>query len=119
VGTDSKQRINTKTDAQHNIAGLIGGTISADLPQGNMVFTPEAHVLAALSFGNKTSKITNTYEDAILLTEGTLAAPQSNVNLGASFKAVRDNIEGSVGADVLIGNKFTGYQGSLKVRVNL
>ena len=119
TGVDSKTPIKTKTDAQHNISGLIGGTISTDLPQGNMVFTPEAHVLAALSFGNKTSKIVNTYEDTILLTEGTLAAPKSNVNFGASLKAVRDNIEGSIGGDVLIGNKFTGYQGSLKVRVNL
>ena len=95
-----------------------GARVSSTMELSGMNVTPEAHAFIRQAFGSINTKVTQAVNG---MQNFSTAAPKSgkttfNFGFGATVK--NGNVDYSAGYDLFVASKYSGHQGTLKVRVN-
>ena len=119
TGTTFQNLTITKKDTSR-LEGVIGGRVQMSTPyMDGMELTPEVHAFIRHDFLNKEQKVSLKLDGMInQFTEKSAKNNRTTYNIGFGFNAKADMYEYGLGYDLNLSNKFTGHQGTLKLRVN-
>ena len=118
-----KGQAGTITDkALNSVVGILGTSVVGTINSGDTQFNPEAHAYLNYDFTAKGSKITAKVSAYNIDVAKTAIKPsKASFNVGGGINTVVNDGMYNIGAkvDVVLRQKFVGYQGALSVRVNL
>ena len=121
--TETGASINNLTVKKKNsekCEGILGARLTGISYAGETTVLPEIHGFVNHDFIGKKPKVDARFEGS----KGPLASraikpTKTFYNVGTGVTAKHKNMEYSIGYDAHLAKKYTGHQGSLKIRINL
>jgi outer membrane autotransporter protein len=115
----TNQNLSVSKKAVDRIEGILGARVATVTDMGGLAVTPEAHVFMNYNFKNKAPKVDARLDGLNGALPTSMAKPAAlSTNVGLSLTAKSGMMEYGAGADMQFANKYSAYQGALKVRVN-
>jgi outer membrane autotransporter protein len=111
--------VNTvKKRSYDQFTGVLGLGVSSSFAQGDMLIMPEAHASMSQRLGGKNPNIVSQLSGFNSTVSTKYDPVKTSGAVGGSVTVKSGMTEVGLGGDVNMAKKYTGYQGSLKVRVN-
>jgi outer membrane autotransporter protein len=105
--------------SSHKCEGILGAKVSFATDMDGVSVLPEVHGFVRHSISNKAPKVTMSLDGLPkALTPQKEKPAKTFFNLGTSVMAKSGMFEYGAGYDVYFADKYTGHQGTLKLRVN-
>lgn len=117
---DTNQNNKIAIDAINNYSALGGLSLARSIVKEGIIFTPEAHANVQYGINQQTPKGTFVSPFSPNQTNNFIGNKSSKIisTYGLSLTGARDGVEMGINADVTIADKYIGYQGALKLKVN-